>query len=224
MSKRDRRDMDGRDRDRRDVERRDRDWDDEGQHRRVSEGDTQEGDSLTALKAILSKVASQLRPLNLSADESIRLVEQLYGSVLEMDSAMAGEADDTRKSSTLAYIQNTSIRREGDKVLVEFPTAEELRAARTPAQEAPAGQVPSQTPAADVSQDAAAAKEPAPARPPRGGRPRQQAPRKEEAEAAPESAGQIPPSQESGHAAPQQPAIDPAQVPAEQPVPEDPEV
>ena len=43
---------------------------------------------------------------------------------------LAGEADDTRKSSILAYIQNTTIRREGDKMVVEFPTAEELRAAK----------------------------------------------------------------------------------------------
>ncbi len=132
MSKRDRRDNDGRDRDRRD-DRRDRDWDDDGQQRRAGEGDLQESDSLSALKAILSKVASLLRPLNLSGDESIRLVEQLYGSVLDMDSAMAGEADDTRKSSTLAYIHNTAIAREGDKVVVRFPTADELRAAQAPA-------------------------------------------------------------------------------------------
>ena len=111
MSKRDRRDSDGRDRDRRDERpRRDRDWDDEGQQRRTGEGEIlRRATPSRALKAILSKVATLLRPLNLSADESIRLVEQLYGSVLDMDSAMAGEADDTRKSSTLAYIQNTTI-------------------------------------------------------------------------------------------------------------------
>ena len=71
-------------------------------------------------------MAALLKPLNLTAEESIRLVEQLYGSVLDMDVALAGEADDTRKSSTLAYIQNTTIRREGDKLVVEYPTADEL--------------------------------------------------------------------------------------------------
>ena len=55
MSKRDRRDNEGRDRDRRDDRR---DWDDEGQQRRAGETDIQESDSLSALKAILSKVAS----------------------------------------------------------------------------------------------------------------------------------------------------------------------
>ena len=100
MSKRDRRDSDGRDRGR-DYDRRDSQPDDE-QQRRAGESDALEGDSLTALKAILSKVAALLKPLNLNAEESIRLVEQLYGSVLDMDVALAGEADDTRKSWTLA--------------------------------------------------------------------------------------------------------------------------
>ena len=126
MSKRDRRDSDGRDRGR-DYDRRDSQPDDE-QQRRAGESDALEGDSLTALKAILSKVAALLKPLNLSAEESIRLVEQLYGSVLDMDVALAGEADDTRKSWTLAYINKTNIRREGDRLVVEYPTAEELRA------------------------------------------------------------------------------------------------
>ena len=59
MSKRGSRDSDGRDRDRRDDRR---DWqDDEGQQRRAGEGELQESDSLTALKAILAKVASQRR-------------------------------------------------------------------------------------------------------------------------------------------------------------------
>ena len=194
MSKRDRRDSDGRDRDRRD-DRRDY-QDDEGQQRRIGEGDIQESDSLTALKAILAKVASALRPLNLSADEAIRLVEQLYGSVLDMDVALAGEADDTRKSSTLAYIYKTTIRRDGDKLVVEFPTAEELRrgdapavetaaptaglAPQAPAQTAPAA-APAARPVAATEADGEAGQAPAP----RPARPRQ-APRKEQSAAAPQ--------------------------------------
>jgi len=164
MSRRDRRDMDGRDRDRRDYDRRDSQPDDE-QQRRSGDGDLQEGDSVTALKAILSKVAALLKPLNLTADEAIRLVEQLYGSVLDMDVALAGEADDTRKSSTLAYIQSTSIRRDGDKLVVEYPTAEELRAA----QEKPTE--PSNAAQSDGTAQAETESQPAPApraiRPPR---------------------------------------------------------
>ena len=129
MSKRDRHDGDrGRDRDR-DRDRRDSQPDDEGQ-RRSGEADIQEGESLTALKAILSKVAALLNPLQLTPEESIRLVEQLYGGVLAMDVKMAGEADDTRKSSVLAHIQNTNVSRAGDKIVVEYPTA------RRPAPEA----------------------------------------------------------------------------------------
>jgi hypothetical protein len=179
MSKRDRRDMDGRDRDRRDGYARDYQPDEE-QQRRAGEGEIQEGDSVTALKTILSKVAAQLKPLNLTAEESIRLVEQLYGSVLDMDVALAGEADDTRKSSTLAYIQKTNIRRDGDRLVVEYPTAEELRATEVP--QAEAG-VASQT---EAAQGAPAAQTPAreagAAQPPRGGVPRPAPPRQERSE------------------------------------------
>jgi hypothetical protein len=118
-------------RERYDGDRRDNQPDEE-QHRRSGEIDLQEGESLTALKGILGKVASLLKPLQLSPEESIGLVEQLYGSVLEMDVKLAGEADDTRKSSVLAHIQNTTVRREGDTLVVEYPT-------ETKSQEAPSG-------------------------------------------------------------------------------------
>lgn len=119
MSKRERRDGDRRDRD---MERRDGQSDNEYQ-RRAGETDAQEGESLTALKAILAKVATLLQPLQLTPEESIRLVEQLYGSVLEMDVKLAGEADDARKSSVLAHVQNIIVRREDDKLVVEYPTS-----------------------------------------------------------------------------------------------------
>jgi hypothetical protein len=176
MSKRDGRDRDGRDRDRRDYDRRDYQPEDE-QQRRSGEGDLQEGDSLTALKAILAKVAAQLKPLNLTAEESIRLVEQLYGSVLDMDVALAGETDDTRKSSTLAYLQNTTIRRDGDKLVVEYPTADELRAAGAPAEVA-STEAQTEGPA-DAAATQAPAREAAAARAPRGGQPPQAPPRED---------------------------------------------
>jgi hypothetical protein len=115
VSKRDRRDGDRSRDDRRDGQPEDE------QQRRMGESDAQEGESLTALKGILAKVASLLKPLQLNPEESIRLVEQLYGNVLEMDSKLAGESDETRKSSVLAHIQNTVVRREGDKLVVEYP-------------------------------------------------------------------------------------------------------
>lgn len=116
MSKRDRRDGDRRG-DRRDNQP------EEEQQRRSGEGEVQEGDSLTALKAILSKVAALLKPLQLTPEESIRLVEELYSKVLETDLQLAAETDDTRKSSVLAAIQNATIRREGDRVTVDYSTA-----------------------------------------------------------------------------------------------------
>ena len=114
MTKKDKRDS-SRQNDRRDAQP------DHEQQRRPSEAETQEGDSLAALKAILAKVAALLAPLKLTQDESISLVEQLYGGVLEMDLKLAGETDDKRKSSVLAHIQNTNITRNDGKIMVEYP-------------------------------------------------------------------------------------------------------
>lgn len=148
MSKKDRRNGDRRDHDRR------TDQADEEMPVRTGEGELQESDSLTALKAILSKVAALLRPLQLTSDEAIGLVERLYGSVLDADMKLAGETDDTRKSSVLAHIQNTIIRREGETLVVEFPAPE----AEPPASPA------STTPVAGARTDPAPA-DPAPADP-----------------------------------------------------------
>ena len=41
-----------------------------------------------------------------------------------MDLQLAGEADEIRKSSVLSHVQNTVIRREGERLLVEFPELE----------------------------------------------------------------------------------------------------
>ena len=117
--------------DRRPGERRDSQPDEE-QQRRPGEIDLQEGDSLTALKAILAKVAGLLATLQLTQEESISLVEQLYGSVLDMDVKLAGEADDRRKSSVLAHIQNTTITRSGGKITVEYPSGKEPKPAASP--------------------------------------------------------------------------------------------
>ena len=130
VGRKDRGDSDRRD-DRRDGDRRDSQPDQEQQ--RHGDQDLQEGESLTALKGIFAKVASLLKPLQLSPEESIHLVEQLYGNVLEMDVKLAGEADDTRKSSVLSHIQDAVVRREGDAIVVEFPAAQ------------PAADVPAET-------------------------------------------------------------------------------
>lgn len=121
MTRRERRDGDNRDSSR-DGDRRDTQPDSD-QKPRQSQTEMQEGDSLTALKVILTKVASLLKPLQLTPDESIRLVEELYGNVLDMDLRLAGEADDTRKSSVLSHIQDAVIRRERDELVIEYPSA-----------------------------------------------------------------------------------------------------
>jgi hypothetical protein len=129
----------------------------------------QEGESLAALKAILAKVAVLLKPLQLNQEESIRLVEQLYGSVLEMDAKLAGEADDTRKSSILWHIQNTVIRRDGDRIAVDFPTGEpgakaEEETPTTPEAEAsaPAPEAPAKPAPKPRAKAPASARTPAP--------------------------------------------------------------
>jgi len=189
VSKRDRRDGDRR------GERRESQPEDEQQHR-TGESEVQEGDSLTALKAILSKVAALLKPLQLTSEESIRLVEQLYSKVLETDLQLAAETDDARKSSVLAAIQYATIRREGDKVIVDYSTAaaDDAQVASRPdaPPEAGGGQTtPAQTPPAAAGTAAADAASPAPPvpepamatgdlpAPPRSpGAPRRTAPRK----------------------------------------------
>jgi hypothetical protein len=142
VSKRDRYDSDRR------GERRDSQPDDE-QQRRSGEVDPQESDSLSALKAILSKVSALLNPLQLTQEESIRLVEQLYGSVLETDVRLAGEADDTRKSSVLAHIQNTNITRDGGKIVVEYPSGRETAGEKPPLEEPSVATAPAEKPRAE---------------------------------------------------------------------------
>lgn len=166
MSKRDRHDSDRRG-DRRDTQL------DEEQQRRSGEAELQESDSLTALKAILSKVASLLIPMQLTQDEAIRLVEQLYANVLETDVRLAGEADDTRKSSVSAHIQNTSITRDGGKIVIEYPSARETAPAPAPEASPAAPAAPAETPAAPAQERPAAA----PSKPRTGTGPRSAAPR-----------------------------------------------
>jgi hypothetical protein len=108
------------------VTRRDRrdDQPEREQGQRPGEVEGQESESLAALKGILAKVASVLKPLQLTPDESTRLVEQMYENVLQMDLSLAGEADETRKSQVLAHIQNAIVRREGDRLVVEYTSIE----------------------------------------------------------------------------------------------------
>ena len=80
-----------------------------------------ERETLTALKAILVKVAGVVKPLGLNPDEATDLVQRMYGSVLELDAEMAGETDETRKASMVAYVTTAVIRREDDVLVVDHP-------------------------------------------------------------------------------------------------------
>ncbi|GAB4264714.1 MAG: hypothetical protein Kow00122_20120 [Thermoleophilia bacterium] len=81
-----------------------------------------ERDSLTALKTILTKVATVVKPLGLSPEESTDLVQRMYENVLEMDLKLAAEPDDERKARVLEHIRQAEIRREDDVLVVEYPS------------------------------------------------------------------------------------------------------
>lgn len=83
----------------------------------------QERETLAALKAILIKVASVVKPLGLTPEESTDLVQRMYASVLEMDARLAGEADDARRNSMVAHVRDAVIRREDDVLVVDHPAA-----------------------------------------------------------------------------------------------------
>jgi hypothetical protein len=160
VGRRDRRD------DRRDFERRENSQD---QDQNRGEQELQEGDSLSALKVILAKVAALLKPLQLNSDEANKIIEQLYGSILEMDSKLAGESDDTRKAAFLAYIKGADIRREGGQIVIDHR------------QSAPAA-----APPVEGAQEASAPEEPAPRSKPNPRPPRERS--KPRAEQAPKPA------------------------------------
>src|SRR5665648_1118390 len=63
-----------------------------------------ERESLTAVEGILGKVAGLLKPLGLSPDESTKLVEEMYESVLEVDRKNAGEPDDLRRRAPSLFL------------------------------------------------------------------------------------------------------------------------
>ncbi|MHB8868701.1 MAG: hypothetical protein ACYC6T_01520 [Thermoleophilia bacterium] len=83
----------------------------------------QERETLAALKAILIKVASVVKPLGLTPEESTDLVQRMYASVLEMDARLAGEVDDVRRNSMVAHVRDAVIRREDEVLVVDHPAS-----------------------------------------------------------------------------------------------------
>jgi hypothetical protein len=79
-----------------------------------------ERDSVTALKTILTKVAGVVKPLGMNAEESTDLVQRMYETALELDTRLAGEPDDRRKSMILDHIRGADIRREDEVLVVDY--------------------------------------------------------------------------------------------------------
>jgi hypothetical protein len=66
------------------------------------------------------KVAGLLRPLGLSPEEAVNLVERLYESIIEMDMRLAGESDESRREQILQHVQTATIRREDDLLVIDY--------------------------------------------------------------------------------------------------------
>ena len=80
-----------------------------------------ERESVAALKAILTRVATVVKPLGLTPQESTDLVQRMYESTLDLDTKLAGEPDDRRRDLLLDHIQNAEVRREDDVLVVDYP-------------------------------------------------------------------------------------------------------
>jgi hypothetical protein len=107
-----------RDRDRRDTQPdRDRDRD---PYRDGDLGEP-ERESVAALKAILTKVATVVKPLGLTPEESTELVQRMYETILELDTRLAEETDDRRRSHLVSHVQGAEVRREDDVLVVDYP-------------------------------------------------------------------------------------------------------
>ena len=80
-----------------------------------------ERESVAALKAILTRVATVVKPLGLTPEESTDLVQRMYESILELDTRLAEESDDRRRSHMVDYVQSAEVRREDDVLVVDYP-------------------------------------------------------------------------------------------------------
>lgn len=80
-----------------------------------------ERESVAALKAILTKVATVVKPLGLTPEESTDLVQRMYESVLELDTRLAEESDDRRRGHMVGHVQSAEVRREDDVLVVDYP-------------------------------------------------------------------------------------------------------
>lgn len=105
-----------RDRDRDRSRDRDRDRD---QYQETDIGEP-ERESVAALKAILTKVATLVKPLGLTPAESTDLVQRMYEGVLELDTRLAEESDERRRTHMVGHVQSAHVRREDDLLVVDY--------------------------------------------------------------------------------------------------------
>lgn len=105
------------DRDRDRDRSRDRDRD---QHQEPDIGEP-ERESVAALKAILTKVATLVKPLGLTPEESTDLVQRMYESILDLDTRLAEESDERRRGHMVGHVQAAEVRREDDLLVIDYP-------------------------------------------------------------------------------------------------------
>lgn len=96
---------------------RDRDRD---QHQEPDIGEP-ERESVAALKAILTKVATLVKPLGLTPEESTDLVQRMYESILDLDTRLAEESDERRRGHMVGHVQAAEVRREDDLLVIDYP-------------------------------------------------------------------------------------------------------
>lgn len=119
---------------------------DQAQDRPELEGDEPERESVAALKGILTKCAALVKPLGLTPQEASGLVQEMYEHVLDLDSRLVGESEHRRKHVLTAHIAEAEVRREDDRIVVQYPETPPLAAsagtssAEQGSAEAPAGE------------------------------------------------------------------------------------
>jgi len=97
----------------------DRERDRERPEREIEEP---EHESVAALKGILTKTSSLLKPLGLTPQEATALVQRMYENVLDMDGRLVGESEEKRKQVLTSCVNQAEVRREDDQLVIDYPS------------------------------------------------------------------------------------------------------
>lgn len=95
---------------------------DRDRERPESETEEPERESVAALKGILTKTSSLLKPLGLTPQEATALVQRMYENVLDMDGRLIGESEERRKQVLTSYVNQAEVRREDDQLVIDYPS------------------------------------------------------------------------------------------------------